>query len=421
MPPVTISPVPSPARTEGASLQETSAGSRVDELGLRHSAAPRNSLARLRLKGNLAHILKLLTFRRRAENAAAPETALARYSFSPDKTIAALARHSARPPRPEALQKLSGAELERITRRLDSAPMRLMMEKAAARDPDTSPLPDIARNMQALRAQAAGILQERGFDILPQPARLNAGARRKAETAGRALERRLDDHCRTHIGITRQALPMQAHLALDDRIRQDAKSIAASKQPQDHLAAQNLKAPAPFTVTLGSASTPGTGETALADLVNAYTNPEPGGVSLSGRQFSHALGIINGRFATLAASNSSLTLDPRSRVDIALHDSAATTLTASVPVNLPAGLDSPGPGEAPALLLGAVENHYGITRDDAGNVRLAIDSQAPVTNGGEGDTVSLSTRLLLPADGSAPAIEVATQYSLRLSARQPGP
>lgn len=419
MPTGGISPVPAGARTEDAHLQETRGGSQPERLNLQQSAAPRNSLARLRLKGNFAHILKLLTFRRRADSAATPESALARYSFSADKTIAALARHSARPPRPEALQKLSGAELERITRRLDAAPLRVLVEKAAGHDPGASPLPDIARNMQALRAQAAGILLERGFAVLPQPAPLSAAARRKAETAGRALEGRMNDYCRAHIGVTRQALPMQTHLALDEKARFDEQATVqvptrAQLAPDDRFV-DSLDAP-PFSLTLGRAAAPSEGDAALAGLVSACAGPEAGGVSLSHKQLSDVLELITGKFATLAVADSKLPIDPRSRIDIALHDSASTTLTAALPVNLPARLRPPGQEEPPALLTGTVKNHYGITQDDAGNVRLTIDSQAPVTNGGDGDTVSLSTRLLLRADDSAPAIEVATQYSLRLSA-----
>ena len=56
MPPGNISSVSSPARTEVASLQETSAASRADQAGLRQSAAPRRSLFSLKVRNVISRL-----------------------------------------------------------------------------------------------------------------------------------------------------------------------------------------------------------------------------------------------------------------------------------------------------------------------------------------------------------------------------
>ena len=56
MAPGNISPVVAPARTGGATLQETSGGSRVDQPGLQQSAAPRRSLFSLKVRSAIGRM-----------------------------------------------------------------------------------------------------------------------------------------------------------------------------------------------------------------------------------------------------------------------------------------------------------------------------------------------------------------------------
>ena len=433
-----------PLSADDPALHNVSGQDQSAESGALRPVAPRRSLTWLRIGGNFANVLKFLSFRRSPGRAVTPmAAALARYSFSFNKAITAFARAGTGALQADTLQTLSSAELERIVRRLDAAPMRMMMERAAAhdadlfealeqgtplresqkavaRDPGSSPLPDIARNMQALRAHAAKILQARGFRILSQPPPLEQRARDKAKMAALSLERRLDDYCRQNIGVTKRPLSMDTHLSLEKSIRKDPEFKAPSQKPYDYLNAESLRDLAPFTLAIDSgADRPPVykGKAALASLAGAYATPKEGEVSLSGKQLSHVLRLLTGKFATLGA-NKAYPLVSRSgppEATFVLHGSATTTVRATAPVKLPAGLSHLVGGEQARLLAGKVENHYALTRDSAGDVHLTIDSRAPVTNTGSNDSLLITTRLLLPADGYAPVVENATHLELRLT------